>query len=326
MAGRFRWGIVGPGNIAQKFGAGVRLSETSEVAVVGSRDLGRAEAFCAEFGGRAVGSYEAVLKAEDVDGVYIATPHHLHAELTIAAAQAGKHVLCEKPCALRAEDASSAIKACQDAGVLFCEAYLYRTHPLTAQVMEVVHSGRLGEIRHIAAEFAFGAADDWQNVRTVLEYGGGGLMDVGVYPVSYAMMVFGGEPERVSYLFKKSDAGFDGWATGSMIFEGGGTVSFGCGIHVQMENRVRIYGTQGMLDLSRPWDCTEGFRVKNHGFDEWEEFEGIKADRFGNEVDVFVRSLDHGFVATMTPDDSLAVMRTLDRLRIDGGLVFPGDP
>jgi predicted dehydrogenase len=326
MAGRFRWGIVGPGNIARKFGTGVLLSETSEVAVVGSRDLGRSETFCAEFGGRAVGSYDEVLGAEDVDGVYIATPHHLHAELTIAAAKAGKNVLCEKPCALRAEDAARAIEACQAAGVLFCEAYLYRTHPLTAQVMGVVHSGKLGVIRHIAAEFAFGAADDWQNVRTVLEYGGGGLMDVGVYPVSYAMMVFGGEPKRVSYLFEKSESGYDGWASGSMIFDGGRTVSFGCGIHVQMENRVRIYGTHGMLDVSRPWDCTEGFRVKSHGSDDWEEIEGIKADRFGNEVDVFVRSLDQGFVASMTPDDSLAVIRTHDRLRIYGGLDFPGDP
>lgn len=322
MEGRFRWGILGPGNIARKFAAGVRVSETSVVSVVGSRELGRAESFCEEFGGKGVGSYGEVLESTEVDGVYIATPHHLHAELTIAAARAGKHVLCEKPCALKAEDAERSIDACQNAGVMFCEAYLYRTHPLTAQVMDVLRSGRLGEVRHIAVEFAFGTADDWKNVRTVLEYGAGGLMDVGVYPVSYAMMVLGGEPLRVSYLFEPSDRGYDGWASGSMLFEGGATVSFGCGIHVQMENHVRIYGTKGMLDVVRPWDCTEGFRVRDMGSENWEEFEGVRADRFGNEVDVFVRSLEHGEVEMMPPSESLAVVRTLDRLREDGGLSF----
>lgn len=157
MADRVRWGILATGSIARAFAAGLRESESGVLAAVGSRSLEKAVAFAGEFGGSAYSSYQGVLEDPDVDAVYIATPHHLHAENTIAAAQAGKAILCEKPFTLTFAAAERAIEAVRRAGVFFMEAFMYRCHPQTRQAREWLRNGAIGRILQVDAEFGFAA-------------------------------------------------------------------------------------------------------------------------------------------------------------------------
>ena len=165
---------------------------------IASREPGRAEATAAALGiPRAYGSYEALLADPDVDAVYIPLPNHLHAEWTIAAARAGKHVLCEKPLAMTADVAQAMVDACRDAGVLLMEAFMYRLHPSWAAVRELVASGRIGRLRAVDSWFSY-YNDDPANIRNIAAAGGGALFDIGCYSVNLSRMLFGAEPDDVA--------------------------------------------------------------------------------------------------------------------------------
>jgi D-xylose 1-dehydrogenase (NADP+, D-xylono-1,5-lactone-forming) len=322
MNEKFGWGIMGPGRIARAFATGLKVCETGELVGVGSRDLGRAEAFCEEFGGRGFGSYEELLADEAVQGVYIATPHHLHVEQTIACAEAGKHVLVEKPCALDEAGARLAIDACRSNGVMFAEAFMYRMHPMFVALKNALQNGEIGEVRHVQSEFGFNASREWTDPRSVLEWGGGALMDLGCYCVSLARLAFDAEPVRCTYLFGDEAKGYDGIASGSMLFPNGGSSSFGTAVHCSMKNEAVIYGSEGRIEIDNPWYYGTAFRVVKYEGDvvELREFENV--DKYANEADVFVRSIELGGVEMMTPEDSLGNMRAMDALRRDGGLDF----
>ncbi|HWA84185.1 MAG TPA: Gfo/Idh/MocA family oxidoreductase, partial [Fimbriimonadaceae bacterium] len=209
MSDHLRWGILATGRIAQQFAGGVKASKTGELVAVGSRTLESAQAFTARHGGKPYDSYEAVLDDPSVDAVYIATPHHLHAEWTIKAAQAGKGILCEKPFTLDAAEAEHALAAVKKAGVFFMEAFMYRCHPQTLKAKSLVEEGAIGEIRMVASEFGFNAARDWDNFRLDGKLGGGALMDVGTYCVSFSRLIAGEEPSHVAYLPKMTERNYD---------------------------------------------------------------------------------------------------------------------
>lgn len=322
MEKRFGWGIMGPGRIAKKFATGLKVCETGELAAVGSRDLGRAEDFCQEFGGKGFGSYEELVASDLVDGVYISTPHHLHVEQSIMCAEAGKHVLVEKPCSLDEAGARRAIEACRANGVMFCEAYMVRMHPRMVAVRDLIRKGEIGQVLHVQSEFGFRVDEDWTDPRSVLEWGGGALMDLGCYCVQLARLAFDEEPERCAYLYKPAKKGYDGVASGSMLFPGGGTSSFGTAVHCQMQNDAVVYGTEGRIELPNPWYHGNDMRIVRKGVDEPEYVKFEIDDLYGNQADVFVRSLERGEVEMMTPEDTLGNMRALDMLRTDGGLDF----
>ncbi len=165
MADRIAWGILGTGRIARAFARGLRASRTGRLAAVGSRSLDKAAAFCAEFGGTPHGSYEELLSSGDVQAVYIATPHHTHAELTVAAARAGKAILCEKPFTLSLRQAQDALAEVRKAGVFFMEAFMYRCHPQIAKLRDLLDDGAIGAPTHAHSEFGFDAPDDWEDFR-----------------------------------------------------------------------------------------------------------------------------------------------------------------
>ena len=192
--GVVRWGVLSTANIDRKVVPATRAAERCEVVAIGSRDRGRAEAAASEFGiARAYGSYDEVLADPDVDAVYIPLPNHLHAEWTIAAARAGKHVLCEKPLAMTAADAERMISACEAEGVLLMEAFMYRLHPTWEAVREITASGRIGELRAVQSWFSY-FNDDPTDIRNILEAGGGALFDIGCYSVNLSRMLFAAEP------------------------------------------------------------------------------------------------------------------------------------
>jgi len=191
-----RLGLLSTANINRLVLAGARASSEVEVVAVASRDGARAEEYARDHGiGRAHGSYEALLADPEVDAVYISLPNSLHVDWSVRALEAGKHVLCEKPFSRRPMDVDRAFGAAERAGRVLAEAFMYRHHPQTKRVSELVREGAIGELRAIRAAFSFPLADR-ENVRMRPELDGGALMDVGCYCVSGSRLL-GGEPERV---------------------------------------------------------------------------------------------------------------------------------
>src|SRR5687768_2022995 len=195
-ASSLRWGILGTGNIARSFTIGMRSSRTGRIVAVASRERAKAERFVAEHltGGPAVkshASYESLLADADVDAVYISPPHPEHAYWAIQTARAGKHILCEKPIGLNFGEAMAIVESARDAGVFLMEAFMYRCLPQTATIIELVKSGAVGEVKMIQAAFGFSVKFDPNHRLFANALGGGGILDVGCYPVSMSRLIAG---------------------------------------------------------------------------------------------------------------------------------------
>lgn len=325
MADHLRWGILATGRIAHQFASGLRVSRTGELVAVGSRSLESARKFCGEHGGVPYGSYDAVLGDPTVDAVYVATPHHLHAEWTIKTAKAGKGVLCEKPFTLDLGEATRALLAIKKAGVFFMEGFMYRCNPQTLKAKEVVDSGALGEVQMIAAEFGFNAPRDWDNFRLDGAVGGGALMDVGGYCVSFCRLIAGEEPAKAAYYASITERGYDQTGSGALMFPSGINAHFGCAIHQHLENKARVYGSAGMLEIDTPWKCYESgaMRIVREGkvIDEWRL--GCSNDQlYAYEADAVAQFWEAGECPHMSINDTLGQARTLDMLKTTAGLTF----
>lgn len=216
MADNLNWGILATGSIAHQFAKGLKVSKTGTLVATGSRTIERATEFTEEYGGKPYASYQEVLDDPEVQAVYIATPHALHSEWTIKAAQAGKAILCEKPFTLNAVEAGQALKAVQKHNVFFMEAFMYRCAPQTRKLVELLGEKAIGQVCAINSEFAFHAGHDWNNFRATNEGGGGGLMDVGSYCVSFSRLVAGCEPDRAEFTAHIGEKGYDEWGTGKI--------------------------------------------------------------------------------------------------------------
>lgn len=323
MADRLRWGILATGSIARQFAGGLKVSKTGTLVATASRSQEKADAFAAEFGGRGYDSVEALLADPEVDAVYIASPHHVHKEHTIAAARAGKAILCEKPFTLNEDEAAEALRAVDEAGVFFMEAFMYRCSPQMRKVREILESGAIGTPRMVNAEFSFQAGRDWDNFRTDPSVGGGGLMDVGGYCVSFALLVFGGEPSELMYVKGLDEAGYDGMGAGLMKWSGGEAAHFGTGIHLNMVNDARVYGDEGHLTISVPWKSSPDtvLTVNRRGAEPETHRLGITNDElYAHEADAVAEFVAAGECPWFTKAESLAMARTLDRLRASAGL------
>ncbi len=250
------------GNIAGRFAEGIASSNTGELAAVSSRSLESAQAFANKFGGGAAyGSHAELLAQDEIDAVYIASPHPFHAEMAIAAARAGKHILCEKPIAMNMEEAEAIIAAAQEAGVVLVEAYMYRCHPQTAKVAQLLREGAIGEIKLVQAAFGFRAPYDPQGRLFAKELGGGGILDVGGYTASFACMVAdianGGEETQVTCSGGTgqidAQCGTDTLALANLTFSNGVRAQLSCSTQLAQDNHVRIYGSKGWIDISEAW-------------------------------------------------------------------------
>jgi predicted dehydrogenase len=329
MASRLRWGILATGNIAHQFAEGLKISKTGELVAVGSRTLARAEEFCEKFGGKAYGSYEEVLNDPNVDAVYIATPHHTHMDDTIAAAKAGKGILCEKPFTLNALEAERALAAVKEANVFFMEAFMYRCTEQTAKVREWISSGKIGNVKLVNAEFAFQAGNEWANFRNDPALGGGGLMDVGSYCVSLARLAMGEEPSDAHYISQRSEKGVDWIGSGLMRFSGDRSAVFQTGVGIVCRNDAAIYGDKGRITIEDPWKQGVGKKLRRYeGWDTVvEEFElGItNAELYANEADVVAEFFEQKECPYVSVEDTMQQMRTLDKLRASAGIHFDAE-
>ncbi len=339
MASQLAWGVLSTGRIAETFVRGANRSKTGRVVAVASRNPARAEAFAAQKGVPvAHGSYEALLSDPRVTAVYVATPHPFHVEWVIRAANAGKHVLCEKPLGMSRDEAMRAIEACRKAGVMLMEAYMYRCHPQTRRVVEIVKSGALGRVCSIQAAFSFHLKYQAESRAWAKSLGGGGILDVGGYPVSFARLIAGaacGVPFVEPVTFSGAavvhpESGVDAYAAALLTFPGNILAEVSCGIGLQRDNAAWIYGSEGWLQIPVPWiPNREGGRsrilLQKRGVPEPEEIV-VETDEFlyGMEADAFARALGCGMreVPEVTTEDTLGTMAVLDQWRAAAGVEY----
>ncbi|CCV04340.1 conserved hypothetical protein [Mesorhizobium metallidurans STM 2683] len=258
---KIRWGILGPGSIAKSFAGGVAQSRTGTLVALGARNPGKAGLAETFPGTRILDAYEALLADPDVDAVYISIPHPGHAEWAIKAAEAGKHVLCEKPLALTAFEADAMVHAARKAGTFLGEAFMYRLHPQTLKLVDLVQSGAIGEIRMIKSSFGFAMPGFMPEHRLYAnDLAGGGILDVGGYPVSMVRLIAGvaagmpfAEPDKVVGTAHLGQSGVDEWASALLHFPGGIVAEVSCSISLDQDNMLRILGTKGSIEVPDFW-------------------------------------------------------------------------
>jgi D-xylose 1-dehydrogenase (NADP+, D-xylono-1,5-lactone-forming) len=251
--GIVHWGILGPGRIAPRIARGLDGNPRGRLAAVASRDPERARAFAGRHGAPIVhDGYEALLADDRIDAVYIALPNALHAEWTVRALDAGKHVLCEKPLAMSVEEVDAIIAASERSGRIAVEAFMYLHHPQTLRAIEIAASGTLGDLQVVSSAFSFLLTypDD---PRVDAALGGGSLWDVGCYPVSISRRIAGTEPDAVAAFARFDDAGVDRTFVGQLRFPGGLLAHFESGFAAADRERVEIVGSDATLVVDHPF-------------------------------------------------------------------------
>jgi predicted dehydrogenase len=326
-----RWGILSTGHIAQSFARAVLQSQGGQLVAVGSRTEESAGTFAKTFGiSQAYGSYEKLLADPVVESVYIATPHPLHAEWAVKAAEAGKHILCEKPLGMNSAEVERMVAAARAHRMVLMEAFMYRCHPQTRELIRLVKEGVIGKLRVIRASFSFDRDLGLQHRLFSKELGGGGILDLGCYPVSMSRLLAGSamgqpfaEPEEVlgaACLGEKS--GVDEYASAVFRFPNGILAEVSCGIRVEREHGTLVlYGTEGHLVVPAPWHCgidageTQLLRYAKGA--QQPEIVTVPSDRniYTYEAELFSECVKAGVVQSpaMTPEDSIGNMKVLEQ-------------
>ncbi len=321
-----RWGVVGTGNIARQFARGLAELPDARLVGVGSRSPDTAQAFAKEFSvARAHGSYEALAADPDIDAVYVATPHTLHAENTLTCLLEGKAVLCEKPFALNAAEARSMVSAARDSGLFLMEAMWTRFFPLFGTFLDLVRDGRIGEPKLLQADFGFASgATSGRLVDPAL--GGGALLDLGVYPVSLASAVLG-EPERVSSQAHLGPTGVDEEVGIVSKHPGGAMALLSATIRANTPQEALVVGTRGSVRLHSPWWMPQKLTVTNADGNTSELGAPLPHNGYAYEAAEVMRCLREGALESpiMPLSETLSVMGTLDTCRRQWGLVYPGE-
>ncbi|MDQ0471952.1 Gfo/Idh/MocA family protein [Labrys wisconsinensis] len=316
-----RWGILSTALIGTgKVIPGIQRSRTAEVTAIASRDLGRAKAAAAELGiPRAYGSYAELLADPDIEAVYNPLPNHLHVPLTLEAVAAGKHVLCEKPIGLDTADAERLLALPQDRLVM--EAFMVRFHPQWLAAREAARSGALGEVRAIQCFFSY-FNDDPQNIRNMADIGGGGILDIGCYPIVVARFIFEAEPLRVVALVDRDPvSGVDRLATAILDFGGGRRLDFTVSTQLTPFQRVEIVGTRKRLEVVIPFNAPQGEAGKTLA-DDGSQLGDRSAvasltepvDQYAEEADAFSAAVRGEIALPYGPADAVQNMRIIDAL------------
>ncbi|MCY3858726.1 MAG: aldo/keto reductase [Gammaproteobacteria bacterium] len=321
-----RWGILATGRIAHTLASAINVSATAELVAVGSRTQEKADKFAAEYDDiKAHGTYEDLLADPNVDAVYVSTPHPQHVEWTIKVLDAGKAVLCEKPMGLNHAEVMSMVHAARENHCFLLEAFMYRMHPQTQQIRDLLTEEAIGELRHIHATFAFNAPFSETSRLYAAELGGGGIMDVGCYPVSMARMIAGSEPTDLAATGMLARTGVDLYTSALLSFEGGVGAHIATGVGQQLENSVAIFGTRGSIHVAWPWQCPADWRVTMSRGGETEEFTGTSESAYVYQIDEVDRCLQSGLVESpaMTWEDSIGNALVLDKWRAALEIKYP---
>ena len=252
-----RWGILGTSHIAEKVIPAMQKSALARIDAIGSRDIARARTVAGRLGiPRAYGSYDEVIADAQIDAIYNPLPNHLHVPWSMRAAEAGKHVLCEKPIALSAEEAEQ-LRAVRDKhGVQIAEAFMVRAHPQWEAVRALITSGRIGELRLVSGHFSYYRRDP-ADIRSRSEWGGGALMDIGCYPIVIARWMFDAEPvEVIGMIETDPDLRIDRLTSGLLRFDAG-HATFTCAGQLVPHQRVQLFGTTGRIEVEIPFNAPD---------------------------------------------------------------------
>ncbi len=313
---KVKWGIISTARIGTgKVIPGMMKSKHLDVVAIASRDLKTAQTWAKKLGiPKAYGSYEEMLKDPEIEAVYNPLPNHLHVPLTMKAAKAGKHVLCEKPMAMNGKEARILKKAPR--GILISEAFMVRHNPQWIEVRERVQKGEIGEVRAIHCFFSFFLADP-SNVRNKVSMGGGGLMDIGCYPITISRFIFGAEPKRVIGVFDRDPKSKVDITTGGLAdFGKGRHLSFSISIKTAPWQRVQIVGSKGRIEVEIPFNAppdqpnryfVQGMNM-NEGF--WRSVP--VADQYQKQAEAFGRAIRKQEKLTWGADDAIQNMKIID--------------
>ncbi|WP_173922299.1 Gfo/Idh/MocA family protein [Agromyces sp. Marseille-P2726] len=327
MTERLRWGILATGGIARAFTNDLHLNGLT-VQAVGSRSRASAEAFASEFGIADVhGSYESLAADPDVDVVYVATPHPMHARSARLMLEAGKHVLVEKPFTLNQREAQELADVAAARGLLVLEAMWTRYLPHMARVREILAEGTLGEVRTLIVDHTQKLSDDPLHRINALELGGGALLDLGVYPVSFAWDVFGA-PATIQSTATFKPTGADAQVATIFGYRGDRMASMVTASDVLGPNTATVIGTDGRIEIDRTWYMPTSFRVVAADGAVIEEFRSEVVGRGMHfQAEAVERLVAEGNLRgdLLTIDESIAIMGTLDAIREQIGLRYPGE-
>jgi predicted dehydrogenase len=308
-----RWGILSTARIARRIVEGARLAPNAELVAVGSRDGERARAYAAEHGSpRAHDSYEALLADPDVDAIYNPLPNALHVDWTVRALAAGKHVLCEKPLSRHPAEVERAFDAAERAGRHLMEAFMWRFHPQTEELVRLVRDGSIGRLRFARAAFGFDLPDD-ANVRWLGELEGGALMDVGCYCVSALRLICGAEPERVSAELVARGV-VDARLAGVLRFPGDVLGTFDCGMDVAPRAAIEVVGDAATLQLPDPWHGPNPEIVVLRPGAAPERLRPERVDPYARELEELSAAIEGGPPPRLGRADALAQARVIDAL------------
>jgi predicted dehydrogenase len=321
-----KWGVIGCADIAVKKVIPAMLgTDLSQVTAIASRSGERATAAAGSLGiPRAYGSYQELLDDPDLEAVYIPLPNHLHHEWAIAAAEAGKHVLCEKPLSTTSVLAREMIETAQRSGVKLMEAFMYRLHPLWVEVRRLIADGTIGELRAVQSFFSYHNVDP-DDIRNQVDAGGGALFDIGCYPVNVSRMLFETEPTDVMAAVRRDPAFGTDILTSVVLDFDGRHATFTCSTQLEDDQRVHIYGTEGRLLIEIPFNIPPNRptrvlsiaggdppvdpKIVTHQVD--------AADQYGVQADAFSRSIRQGTPVPTPPEDAVANLEVMERIFAD---------
>ena len=320
MNKKVEWGVLGVAEIGiKKVIPAMQRGEWCDVAAIASRDLKKAQRAATQLGIRKVyGSYEELLADSEVEAIYNPLPNHLHVPWSIKAAEAGKHVLCEKPISLTVEEAISLLKVRDRTGVKIEEAFMVRTHPQWRAAVELIQTGKIGKVRSVAGCFSYDNQDP-QNIRNIREYGGGGMMDIGCYLIFTSRFIFGEEPTKVFGVIEEDPKmRTDVLSSGVLHFPSGHSV-FTCSTQLVPYQKVQIFGTKGRIEIEIPFNAPPDRPCRiyvDDGADpsgrsaEVIEFE--TADQYTIQGDLFSKSIREGTELPVPLEGSIRNMAVIE--------------
>jgi len=325
MSHRIRWGILGTGKIAHQFAAALRRLPAADLLATGSRSAESAARFSDEFGiSRRYGSYTELVSDPEVEVIYVATPHSCHAENTRLALNAGKAVLCEKPLTINAAQADEVIRLARERKLFLMEAMWTRCFPLMKKLRELLASGTIGEVRQLTADFGFRAEYQDESRLFGPAYGGGALLDVGVYPVSLSSMLFG-PPKRIVSTANLGSTGVDEEAAMILTHGRGEMAILHTAIRLETAQEAVITGTRGRIRIHSPWWRPTTMTLSSEGKPDDRLDFPLTGNGYEYEAQEVMDCLRSGKLESplMPLDESLSIMKTLDAIRAQWGMKYP---
>ncbi len=294
MANELRWGLLSTAHINRAVIPHLRNSPRNRLVTVASRTIDKARSYAAEWKiDNALGSYEELLADPEIDVIYNPLPNSMHAEWTVKALEAGKHVLCEKPLATTLADVDAIISAAKRTGKVVAEAFMYRHHPLTLKARELVASGEIGKIVMMRGVFTFNLTN-MNDVRMNASLGGGSIWDIGCYPISYARSIYASEPVQVFGQQVASDTGVDESFSGEMLFPGNVLAQIQCSFNSPAYRHFEVYGDKGRLEISNPFTPSPKEKISLVQDGKVREIEINSGDLYAGEIeDMADVILDH---------------------------------